>query len=290
MMEDFFEIPGGPAERGAARVAEAAEEVSAPRAFVDTSLIVDTHAHYDDHAFDEDRDELLAGLKSQGVGTVINVGASWRGCAEAVRLSRKWDFIFAAVGVHPDETGCLDEEKMCQLAAWTSQEKVIAIGEIGLDYHNDVEPREFQKEWFIRQMELANETELPIIVHSRDAAQDTWDIVSAHAGRRKGVIHAFSASAEMARQYIDMGFYIGVGGVVTFKNGRRLKEVVADVPIGSILLETDAPYLSPVPFRGKRNQSGNLIYVVQMIAQLKGITEEEVIEATGHNARTLFGI
>ena len=254
------------------------------------SMIFDTHAHYDDHAFDEDREELLSGLKDQGVGTVINVGASWRGCGEAVALSAKWDFIYAAVGVHPDETGCMNEEKIGQLRAWAALDKVVAIGEIGLDYHNDVEPHDYQKEWFIRQMKLADEVNLPIAVHSRDAAQDTWDIVSGHTVGRRGVIHAFSGSLEMARRYIDIGYYIGVGGVVTFKNGRRLKEGVAGIPLERILLETDAPYLSPVPFRGKRNNSANLQYVVQTIAALKGVTEEEVIERTEQNARTLFGI
>ena len=257
---------------------------------IDTSLIVDTHAHYDDRSFDEDREELLAGLIDKGVGTVINVGASWRGCREAVELSRKWDFIYAAVGVHPDETGCMDEEKIEQLRAWAAQDKVVAIGEIGLDYHNDVEPHDVQQEWFRRQIMLANEVDLPIAVHSRDAVQDTWDIVSEYAGPKRGVIHAFSASLEMAQRYIETGFLIGVGGVVTFKNGRKLKEVVAGVPLESILLETDAPYLSPVPFRGKRNNSANLIYVVQMIAQLKGVTEEEVVETTGRNAVRLFGL
>ena len=258
---------------------------------VDTGLIIDTHAHYDDRWFDEDRGELLAGLKENGIGTVINVGASWRGCGAAVELSREWDFIYAAVGLHPDETGCLDDQKIEQMRAWACrEEKVVAIGEIGLDYHNDVEPHDYQRECFICQMKLANELGLPVSVHSRDAVQDTWDIVSANAGERRGVIHAFSSSLEMAGKYIDLGFYIGVGGVVTFKNGRKLKEVVAGIPLEWILLETDAPYLAPVPFRGKRNNSAYLTYVVQTIAQLKGVTEEEVIETTGRNAVNLFGL
>ena len=254
-------------------------------------MIIDTHAHYDDRAFDGDRDELLSSLADAGVGKVINVGASWRGCAAAVELSHKWDFIYAAVGLHPDEVGCLDDEKMDQLRAWArSEDKVVAIGEIGLDYHNDVEPHDKQQEWFVRQMELADQVALPIAVHSRDAAQDTWDLVSAHAGKARGVIHAFSASAEMAMRYIDIGFYIGMGGVVTFKNGKKAKEVIAKIPLSCLVLETDAPYLSPDPFRGKRNSSANLIYVVRMIAALKGITEEEVIETTERNARQLFHV
>ena len=254
-------------------------------------MIFDTHAHYDDRSFDEDRDELLASLRDNGVGNVINVGASWRGCEAAVDLSRKWGFIYAAVGLHPDEVGCLDDQKMAQLRKWAlEEEKVVAIGEIGLDYHNDVEPHDVQQEWFVRQMELANEVGLPIAVHSRDAVQDTWDLVSAHKGDASGVIHAFSASAEMAKRYIDLGYYIGMGGVVTFKNGKKAKEVIAQIPLDYVILETDAPYLSPDPFRGRRNDSTRLIYVARMIASLKGITEEEVIERTEQNARELFHI
>ena len=254
-------------------------------------MIFDTHAHYDDRSFDEDRDELLASLKDNGVGTVINVGASWRGCEAAVDLSHKWAFIYAAVGLHPDEVGCLDDQTMEQLKKWAMEEqKVVAIGEIGLDYHNDVEPHDVQQEWFVRQMELANEVGLPIAVHSRDAAQDTWDLVSAHKGDARGVIHAFSASAEMAKRYIDLGYYIGMGGVVTFKNGKKAKEVIAQIPLDYVILETDAPYLSPDPFRGRRNDSTRLIYVARMIASLKGVTEEEVIERTEQNARELFHI
>ena len=254
-------------------------------------MIIDTHAHYDDKAFDEDRDELLSSLADAGVGKVINVGASWRGCEAAVDLSHKWDFVYAAVGLHPDEVVCLDNSKMDQLRKWArEEEKVVAIGEIGLDYHNDVEPHDVQQEWFVNQMELAGEVGLPIAVHSRDAAQDTWELVKGHAGDARGVIHAFSASAEMALRYIDIGFYIGMGGVVTFKNGKKAKEVIAQIPLESLVLETDAPYLSPEPFRGRRNTSANLIYVVRMIAALKGITEEEVIETTERNAGKLFNI
>lgn len=253
-------------------------------------MIFDTHAHYDDHSFDEDRDEVLQSLTAAGVGCVINVGASWRGCGEAVALSKAWDFIYAAVGLHPDEVGCLDEEHMAQLLAWTKEDKVVAVGEIGLDYHNDVEPHDVQQYWFKRQIALAREADLPILVHSRDATADTWDIVSSEAAGMKGIIHAFSASAEMALRYVDVGFMIGMGGVVTFKNGKKAKEVVAATPLDHLVLETDAPYLSPDPLRGRRNTSANLKYVVQMVASLKGITEEEVIEQTERNAEELFGI
>ena len=253
-------------------------------------MIFDTHAHYDDQRFDEDRDEVLNGLRAAGVGCVLNVGASWQGSEDAVALSKKWDFIYAAVGLHPDEVGCLDEDKIAQMREWTREDKVIAIGEIGLDYHNDVEPHDVQQYWFKRQIELAREVDLPILVHSRDAVADTWDIVSREAAGMKGIIHAFSASAEMALRYVEAGFTIGMGGVVTCKNGRKAKEVVAATPLEHLVLETDAPYLSPDPLRGRRNTSANQKYVVQMIASLKGITEEEVIEQTTRNAEELFGI
>ncbi len=254
------------------------------------TLIFDTHAHYDDRRFDEDRDELLAGMREAGVGTIVNVGAAFDGCRAAVELSRKWDFIYAAVGVHPDETGCLDEEHIAQLKAWAAEPKTVAIGEIGLDYHNDVEPHEFQQKWFIRQIGLAREVGLPILVHSRDAVQDTYDIIRDHAAGMTGIIHAFSASKEMALKYIELGYYIGMGGVVTFKNGKKAKEVVAAIPLESLVLETDAPYLSPDPLRGRRNDSAKLKYVVQMVASLKGVSEEEVIGTTTRNACELFGI
>ena len=254
-------------------------------------MIFDTHAHYDDEAFDEDRDELLKSMQSGGIGRIVNVGASLRGVQATYDLMRKYDFIYGALGVHPDEVGELNEEKMQWLKGLLSHEKAVAVGEIGLDYYWDKESHELQKEWFKKQMELAKEVDLPVIVHSREAAQDTFDLIkSEHAGTTGGVIHCFSGSKEMAKEYIKMGYYIGVGGVVTFKNARVLKEVVESIPLERILTETDCPYLAPVPFRGKRNCSAYISYVLDMIAELKGISREEAEQVTYENARNMYRI
>ena len=254
-------------------------------------MIFETHAHYDDEQFDEDREQLLAGLQEAGIETVVNVGATLEGCLSTIRLAEQYPFIYAAVGVHPDEVGTLDEEKFSWLKEKLSHEKVVAVGEIGLDYYWDKESHELQKEWFKKQMELAKEVDLPVIVHSREAAQDTFDLIkSEHAGTTGGVIHCFSGSKEMAKEYIKMGYYIGVGGVVTFKNARVLKEVVESIPLERILTETDCPYLAPVPFRGKRNCSAYISYVLDMIAELKGISREEAEQVTYENARNMYRI
>lgn len=252
-------------------------------------MIFDTHAHYDDEQFDIDRDELLLSMHDNNVGTIINVGASLEGCRASVALADKYDFVYAAVGVHPDEVGGLDEEFlqwMREIAQANS--KVVAIGEIGLDYHWDVEPREIQQKWFIRQMELAKELNLPIAVHSREAARDTFELVSRYGKGLGGVIHCYSYSPEMAEEYVKLGYHIGLGGVVTFKNAKKAKETVAVVPMERILLETDCPYMAPTPYRGKRNNSIYIDYVAAEIAQMKGISKEEVIAVTEENARKLF--
>lgn len=252
-------------------------------------MIFDTHAHYDDEQFDNDRDELLSHMHDNNVGTIINVGASLEGCRASVALADKYDFVYAAVGVHPDEAGGLDEafiQWMRGIAQTNS--KVVAIGEIGLDYHWDVEPRGIQQKWFIRQMELAGELKLPIVVHSREAAKDTFDLVSQYGKKPGGVIHCYSYSPEMAKEYVKLGYHIGLGGVVTFKNAKKAKETVLVVPMERILLETDCPYMAPTPYRGKRNNSIYIDYVAAEIAQIKGISKEEVIAVTEENARKLF--
>lgn len=253
-------------------------------------MIFDTHAHYDDGQFDKDREELLGEMPRLGVGTIVNVGASYRGCRAAVELAGRFPHVYAAVGIHPDEVGMLNEESFAELRTLCASDKVVAVGEIGLDYHWDTEPREVQKKWFVRQLDLARQTGLPALIHSRDAAADTMEIMREHGGGLGGVIHCFGYSKEQAEEYVKMGFYIGVGGVVTFKNGRKMKEVVEAVPLTSILLETDCPYLAPEPFRGKRNQSSYLSYVAEKIAEIKGITSAEVICVTERNAKTMYGI
>lgn len=207
-----------------------------------------------------------------------------------MKFARKYSFMYAAVGVHPDEVGALNDETFAWMEELLLDEKTVAVGEIGLDYYWDNEPREVQKEWFIRQLELARKHDLPVCIHSRDAAEDTLNVMREYAKGLRGVIHCFSYSPEIAKEYVKNGFYIGVGGVVTFKNGKKMKEVVKATPIERILLETDCPYLAPEPYRGKRNSSIYLDRVAEEIGQLKGMTANEVIEATEQNAKTLFGI
>ena len=253
--------------------------------------IFDTHAHYDDEAFDADREEVLAGLKEQGIGTVVNVGASIASTKTTLALAEAHPFMYAAVGVHPNETAELTDADMKWLESLAENPKVVAIGEIGLDYYWDEPEREIQKHWFTAQLEVAKKTGLPVIIHSRDAAKDTLDIMKVeHNGATGGVIHCFSYGVEMAREYLNMGYYIGIGGVLTFKNAKKLIEVAEYAPLDRIVLETDCPYLAPVPNRGKRNFSGNLPYVVEKLAEIKGVSAEEIIRETAKNARALYRI
>lgn len=253
-------------------------------------MIFETHAHYDDGQFDEDREQLLAGLQEAGIETVVNVGATLEGCLSTIRLAEQYPFIYAAFGVHPDEVGTLDEEKFSWLKEKLSHEKVVAVGEIGLDYYWDQESHEVQKKWFLRQLEAAREAGLPVIIHSREAAADTLEMMKEYGQDLKGIIHCYSYSVEHAREYVKMGYLLGIGGVVTFKNARKLKEVVEEIPLEALVLETDCPYLAPVPNRGKRNSSLNLPLIAEEIAAIKQISCEEVITQTRENARKLFGV
>lgn len=256
-------------------------------------MIFESHAHYDDEAFGEDREELLAGLAGCGVEYVINVAASLESVRTTQELMKRWPFIYGALGVHPSETGELNEESFAWLRQQLSTPKTVAVGEIGLDYYWDREEavRRRQKEWFARQLSLAKEAGLPVIIHSRDAAKDTWDVMEAEgAAKLRGVVHCFSYTKETARDFLKWDYYFGIGGVITFKNAKKLKEAVEYIPMERILLETDSPYLAPEPNRGKRNSSLNLPYVVRAIAQMKGISEEEVAGITAQNAKNLFGI
>lgn len=252
-------------------------------------MIFETHAHYDDPAFDRDRDRLITLLKDEGVAPIVNIGASIETTKSTIELAHRYDHVYAAIGVHPSDCGDLTEKDIEWLLDLSSDEKVVAIGEIGLDYHYDEPDREIQKKWFKRQLELAEDTSLPIVVHSRDAAQDTFDIIREFRGLR-GVIHCFSYSVEFAREYVKMGYYIGVGGVVTFKNGRKLHEVVKEIPLESIVVETDAPYLSPEPYRGRRNSSAFIPYIIERIADLKNVSYETVESAVYENAADLYKV
>ncbi len=254
-------------------------------------MIFDTHAHYDDEAFDEDREELIYKLKESGIANVVNVGANLKGSRAGVELADKYDFIYSAVGVHPDDAAEINDEGIAVLRELSKNKKVVAIGEIGLDYYWNKENADVQKEAFERQLELAGELKLPVIIHSREAAKDTMDILADHkAGEIGGVLHCFSYSEEIALEAVKMGLFIGVGGVVTFKNAKKLKDTVQKIPLEKIVLETDCPYLAPEPFRGKRNSSLNLSYVAKAIADLKEVDEETVIRQTFENAVKLYRI
>ncbi len=256
-------------------------------------MIFESHAHYDDKQFDSDRDKLLSSMQANGIGRIINVGSDFAACKRTAELARQYDFVYGAIGIHPSDIGDLSEEVMEWLKETANDPRIVAIGEIGLDYYWEKDPQEQnrQRYWFGRQLELARDISLPVIIHSRDAAEDTLKLMkNMHAEQIPGVIHCFSYSAGMAEEYVKMGYYIGIGGVITFKNARKLKETAAKIPLERILLETDCPYLSPEPNRGKRNSSLNLPYVVKEIAALRGITEQEVEEATWENARRLFSL
>lgn len=252
-------------------------------------MIIDTHAHYDDKAFDEDRTQLLESMAGEGIGRIVNIGSSLGACKRTIQLMEQYDFVYGALGIHPTDSGELTDSDIEWLKEQCALEKCVAVGEIGLDYYWDEPARQIQKEWFVRQLELAKEVKLPVVIHSREAAQDTVEIMKAeHAQDIGGVVHCYSYSRELAKTFLDMGFYFGIGGVVTFNNGRKLKEVVEYLPMDRIVLETDSPYLAPVPFRGKRNDSRKLSYVVEQIAQIKGISPEEVQQTTTRNAYNLY--
>lgn len=254
--------------------------------------IFDTHSHYDDSSFDDDRDELLKSMKDNGVYRIVTIGACIRTSQNACRLAQSYEDIYASIGVHPTEIDKVNHEtyldELRQLYD-VNREKIVAVGEIGLDYHYPETDKELEKEFFVEQMNYAREINLPIIIHSRDAAMDTLDIMKAEkAHELGGVVHCYSYSKEVAKTFLDMDFYFGIGGVVTFSNARKLKETVEYVPLDKIVLETDCPYLAPAPFRGKRNDSRYIEYVAKEIAGIKGISTDEVYEATWNNAMKLY--
>lgn len=254
-------------------------------------MIFETHAHYDDKAFEEDRDLLLKSLPEKGIGMAVNISSDLASVKKTVELTEKYPYFYGAVGIHPSETGELTEENFRWLKEQCAHEKIVAVGEIGLDYHwKEPEPA-VQKKWFERQLLLAQELNLPIVIHSREAAKDTLDMVKAvWKGEQGGVVHCFSYGKEMAAEFLKYDFYFGIGGVVTFPNARKLKETVDWLPMEKMVLETDSPYLAPVPYRGKRNSSLNLPYIIEEIARIKGISCEEVAEITKRNGEKLFGI
>ena len=251
-------------------------------------MLFDTHAHMDDRAFDEDRAELLASLPGAGLALVMNPGCSLASSYNAVKLANAYDYIYAAVGSHPDVADEVNEEVLEEYRVLCKQNpKVKAIGEIGLDYHYEDIPREIQLKAFRMQMELARELNLPAIVHEREAHEDGMNVVRDFSDVT-GVFHCYSGSAEMARQLVELGWYIGFTGVLTFKNARKALEVAASIPLDRIVLETDCPYMSPEPFRGKRNDPGKLYRMAEKLAELRGLTVEEIQTITMENGKRLY--
>ncbi len=252
-------------------------------------MYFDTHTHLDDDRFNEDRAIVIQKMRDAGVSLAVNIGADMESSAKSVKIAREYDFIYAAVGVHPHDVENMTEQDMETLKQLAQDKKVVAIGEIGLDYYYDNSPRELQKKWFRRQIELAKELNLPYVVHDRDAHADCMEIIK-ESGYFRGVMHCYSGSTEMAQELLKLGFYISFAGPVTFKNGKRAKEAAKAVPMDKLLIETDSPYLTPEPYRGQRNDSSYVPYVAREIAALKGLTEEETARLTLENGKRFFGI
>lgn len=251
--------------------------------------IFETHAHYDDRAFDDDRDELISSMPGKGIKTIINIAADIDSVETTYELTQKYDYVYGAIGIHPDGVKDLTEEHFERLRELGKDLKTLAIGEIGLDYHYPDTDKEAQKYWFIRQLQLARELNKPVVIHTRDACEDTMNILrSADARGIPGVVHCYSYTVETARELLKLGYYFGIGGVVTFSNGKKLVETVAEMPMDKLLLETDCPYLAPTPHRGERNDSGYLPLVAEKIASIKGLTYAQVVDQTCKNARKLF--
>lgn len=252
-------------------------------------MFFDTHTHLDDEKFDIDRDELIASLNSEGLSLAVNIGANIETSQNSIDLAEKYDFIYAAVGVHPNDTGDMTDEDLRKLEEMAKHEKVVAIGEIGLDYHYDEPDPEVQKVWFKKQLLLAKKLNMPYIIHDRDAHADTLAIIK-EIGYFNGVMHCFSGSSEMARQVTDLGMYVSIAGQVTFKNAPKVQAVAESVPLDKLLIETDSPYLTPEPFRGKRNNSAYVKYTAAKIAELRGMSVEEIAKITMENGKRFYNL
>lgn len=250
--------------------------------------IFDTHAHYDDECFDEDRFELLDEMLASNVSGIINCGCTVESSKTSIAFAEKYPQIYAAVGIHPQNAAEESADALEKIEQLAKHEKVVAIGEIGLDYHYDYTPKDMQIEYFEKQILLAKKLDLPVIVHDREAHQDCVEMLLKH--KPGGVMHCFSGSVETAKQLTDIGFYIGLGGSVTFKNAKKPAEVAASIDLDRLLLETDCPYMTPVPFRGRRNNSSLIIHTAEKIAELRGITAQEVIDRARENTYRLFNI
>lgn len=253
-------------------------------------MLFDSHAHLDDERFDEDREQVIEACITNGVSTILNASADIKSSYESVKLAEKYDFIYAAVGVHPHSAEEMNDKFLEEIVSLAKNNKVVAIGEIGLDYYYDNSPRDIQKIWFIKQIEAAKKLNLPIIVHDRDAHEDTLKIIKEAAKCCTGVLHCYSGSVEMAKELINLDFYISFTGAITFKNAKKSIEVIKYIPEDRLLIETDCPYLTPEPFRGKRNFPGHVKYVAQKIAEIRKLPFEHVAKVTSENAKRLFRI
>lgn len=252
--------------------------------------MIDSHAHLDEERFDEDRDEFIKSLKENAISYVINPSSDMETSRRVVELSNKYENIFAAVGIHPHDAEGFKEDDLDELRELSKDERVVAIGEIGLDYYYDNSPRDIQKEVFRKQLELSHELDLPVIIHTRDAMGDTYDILKEFEGRVRGVMHCYTGSVEMAEKFMKLGFYISIAGPVTFKNAVNVREMAKQIPLERLLIETDSPYLAPVPNRGKRNDPTNVRYVADMLANLKEIQIDKIIEHSRENTVELFSL
>jgi len=254
-------------------------------------MLIDSHAHLNDPKFKNDVEEVLKRARQNGVGKIITVGYDLPSSEEAVRLSEKYPEIYAAVGIHPHDAKTLTDRVYARIEQLLDHPRVVALGEIGLDFYRDLSPREIQREAFIRQLKLAREKGKPVIIHDRDAHQEVFAVLKEHALGHPGVMHCYSGSAELAQRYIkELNFYISLAGPLTFKNNLKGKEVAKKIPLSYLLVETDCPYLTPEPFRGKRNEPGLVSLVAEEIARIKGIDKEEAFQALTENTSKLFNL
>lgn len=252
-------------------------------------IYVDSHAHLDDEAFDEDRDEVIKDILSGG-NYFFNIASDLKTSYSSYELSQKYDHVYAVVGVHPHEAKDYTEQTKKELIELLKKDKVVAIGEIGLDYHYDFSPRDVQRRVFIDQINLAREMNVPIVIHTREAMEETYDILQEHAKDMKVLIHCYTGSIEMARRFLKLGYKLALGGALTFKNAKNTVDVAKEVSLDDLLIETDSPYMTPVPFRGKRNDPRKIVLVAEKLAEIKGISVDEVLEATKKNAFEFFGV
>jgi len=253
-------------------------------------MLIDSHAHLEMREFDNDRDKVVSRAKEAGVDAIVTVGTNLRDCQSVVNLAARYESVYAALGIHPHEVKGIDEKTYDALRRLVRQPKVVAYGEIGLDFFRNHSPRDVQIRCFGEQLEMAEEFNLPVIIHDREAHAETLNMLTGWKGKRGGIVHCFSGDVAMAKKCLDMGFYISIPGPVTFPKAEKMIEVVRRVPLNRLLVETDAPYLAPQPYRGKRNEPSYVVHAAQKIADIKGLALADVGAATSQNARTIFGI